>query len=1081
MQRKILAVAISSVILTACGGGSGDTSDTNTTVSPPAPVEKISAEIQSKFGAIPGKIDTDGDSLPDDFEITLLYPFGKPDLSDTDGNGVSDANEDHDSDGLTNLIEFEHGTNPLDSDSDKDGLSDQYEIDQFGTDPLVADTDQDGLSDKEEYDLGLDPLTVSVLENLVTSTGIPGELKVSLTGDDYLAKHVKIFELGLPNNLQPPGLVGKPYEIHLDDEKVQSMDRAHVSFPYDDSVDPNNLGIFTFDEVKELWVPADNAERQIVIDETSKVVSLELEHFSKYGLFDKQAWESYYSNIPNVCEPSDSNKVRPLELAFVLDSSGSMRWSDPNDIRIVGSKHLVDRLKDIDRGAVIDFDRTAKLLQSLTDNKVAIKSALDSVGASGGTDIGNGVSKALEEFANARPASDWAVVLLTDGDGSYDHSLTAELAQKNIRVLGITMGSGANKSLIRDISDSTYGIYQHVNTADELIEVFERFSTISGDTLVDTDQDGLTDCQEIQGIRVANSTETFFTDPNNPDTDGDGLLDGIEVGERVSLTENTSLNPTQSAALLGSRKGYQTINNGTFEGSYHKMISNPTVADTDGDGVNDAIELDGEANPLIVDSDGDGVLDGVEGFFETSFVNVDTDLDVIEDSLEVAHQHYGLLSGVYSYILDLDPTNARLNQAGFTLSNEKIAKSLGYRTELISTSEFPFVDFNTYQNTIIIPNAEPSTWNIDQDYQDSLSSLLLQQGLLTRLEFTKGLIVGLEVEGDDFMAPNTTAALMGGLVSGFIVVGDVRDAFINVSQADFGEALLNLAALVPGKGDAINVAKVPVFVNSFVRRFPKKRAAVLSLIAKAPFLPEDYKRAALVAELGMVADVFLSSEEQNLATSGARSTAVSNDSSLTPSDLLKLVSGTKPRTLENLAQLVKNGKVSTKKIRSEASQFGAVNGYFGNATINGVKRARGRLGEFYTEYMALNHLYPNSRTFESMNLSKVYSTSVPSKKMPQGSVRHIDVAIETADNRTIGLESKVGQIRNSKFVRNQIEKDCEIINQPVNGQDILDEIEWHFYPSAVSNSIGFPAALTDMFDCPKFPGGKKIKPVIHLP
>ncbi len=413
-----------------------------------------------------------------------------------------------------------------------------------------------------------------------------------------------------------PGLVGKPYEIHLDDEKVQSMDRAHVSFPYDDSVDPNNLGIFTFDEVKELWVPADNAERQIVIDETSKVVSLELEHFSKYGLFDKQAWESYYSNIPNVCEPSDSNKVRPLELAFVLDSSGSMRWSDPNDIRIVGSKHLVDRLKDIDRGAVIDFDRTAKLLQSLTDNKVAIKSALDSVGASGGTDIGNGVSKALEEFANARPASDWAVVLLTDGDGSYDHSLTAELAQKNIRVLGITMGSGANKSLIRDISDSTYGIYQHVNTADELIEVFERFSTISGDTLVDTDQDGLTDCQEIQGIRVANSTETFFTDPNNPDTDGDGLLDGIEVGERVSLTENTSLNPTQSAALLGSRKGYQTINNGTFEGSYHKMISNPTVADTDGDGVNDAIELDGEANPLIVDSDGDGVLDGVEGFLK---------------------------------------------------------------------------------------------------------------------------------------------------------------------------------------------------------------------------------------------------------------------------------------------------------------------------------------------------------------------------------------------------------------------------------------------------------------------------------
>ena len=37
----------------------------------------------------------------------------------------------------------------------------------------------------------------------------------------------------------------------------------------------------------------------------------------------------------------------------------------------------------------------------------------------------------------------------------------------------------------------------------------------------DTDNDGLTDVQE---------TNLYNTDPNNPDTDGDGIQDGTELG-----------------------------------------------------------------------------------------------------------------------------------------------------------------------------------------------------------------------------------------------------------------------------------------------------------------------------------------------------------------------------------------------------------------------------------------------------------------------------------------------------------------------------------------------------------------------
>ena len=57
------------------------------------------------------------------------------------------------------------GTNPLDSDSDNDGLNDGAETNSgtfvdandTGTDPNLSDTDGDGRSDSEEVEKGSDP------------------------------------------------------------------------------------------------------------------------------------------------------------------------------------------------------------------------------------------------------------------------------------------------------------------------------------------------------------------------------------------------------------------------------------------------------------------------------------------------------------------------------------------------------------------------------------------------------------------------------------------------------------------------------------------------------------------------------------------------------------------------------------------------------------------------------------------------------------------------------------------------------------------------------------------------------------
>lgn len=85
-------------------------------------------------------VDTDHDGLPDYWE----KQYG---LDPNDSSGDNGGSGDLDSDGLTNLEEFQAGTNPTLADTDADGLTDGEEVHTYGTNPLLADSDGDGISD----------------------------------------------------------------------------------------------------------------------------------------------------------------------------------------------------------------------------------------------------------------------------------------------------------------------------------------------------------------------------------------------------------------------------------------------------------------------------------------------------------------------------------------------------------------------------------------------------------------------------------------------------------------------------------------------------------------------------------------------------------------------------------------------------------------------------------------------------------------------------------------------------------------------------------------------------------------------
>ena len=181
--------------------------------------------------------------------------------------------------------------------------------------------------------------------------------------------------------------------------------------------------------------------------------------------------------------------VRYLDIVFVMDTSSSLRRSDPKDFRSAGAVGLIQHLSpksDIKIG-VISFDRKSDVAQALTSDREAAIEALRLLPRSGSTNIAAGITAALAELdRNGRPDSSKVIMLFTDGMSSKNKAYEAavEATKKGITIQTLMLGKASKGTEIMDtIAWATGGSFLPVSDPSKLPEAFLNLRTTGVDSV----------------------------------------------------------------------------------------------------------------------------------------------------------------------------------------------------------------------------------------------------------------------------------------------------------------------------------------------------------------------------------------------------------------------------------------------------------------------------------------------------------------------------------------------------------------------------------------------------------------------
>ncbi len=186
-------------------------------------------------------------------------------------------------------------------------------------------------------------------------------------------------------------------------------------------------------------------------------------------------------------------KPLPADVRVVIDISGSMKKTDPQNLRKPAVDLIVRLLPDNSKAGIWTFGQSVNMLvphrvvdQAWRTDGSQKASTINSIAMF--TNIGGALDKAAEDYAN--PAKDYRrnIILLTDGVVDISKEAVVNLNERkrvlteilprlkasDYRIHTIALSGDSDQELMKKLSMATDGISEVADTADELMSTFLR-------------------------------------------------------------------------------------------------------------------------------------------------------------------------------------------------------------------------------------------------------------------------------------------------------------------------------------------------------------------------------------------------------------------------------------------------------------------------------------------------------------------------------------------------------------------------------------------------------------------------------
>ena len=253
-----------------------------------------------------------------------------------------------------------------------------------------------------------------------------------------------------------------------------------------------------------------------------------------------EAGKNYLKVALQGCKPEPSQSRMPVNVAFVIDRSGSMQGMPIAQAREAAIM-AVNRLLPTDIASVVIFDNRIDVLapaQPVAD-PAHFADLIRQVGARGSTAIHGGVLAGAAEVAKNRDARRLnRVVLLSDGQANVGPSRPEEFAalgrlllSQGISVSTIGLGLGYNEDLMLQLARASDGNHAFAREPTDLVQIFNKeFDDVLGSCA----QTVSIDIELKAGIKPVRALSR------------DGTIDG----QRASFTLNQVYAATEHYVLL---------------------------------------------------------------------------------------------------------------------------------------------------------------------------------------------------------------------------------------------------------------------------------------------------------------------------------------------------------------------------------------------------------------------------------------------------------------------------------------------------------------------------------------------------